>query len=91
MSAAAMNYIKIRLRILVPEAARAYARHRQMLLKKLFGYVEARWAVLFGGIVCTSDMVLSVMLSITLVAPLPSIDECLLMKSGSKNVFVVQV
>ncbi|KAH7826642.1 uncharacterized protein MONOS_16229 [Monocercomonoides exilis] len=91
MSAAAMNEIEIRLRILVPEAARVYARHKQMLLQKLSGYVEARWAVLFGGIVRTSDVVLSVMFSITLVAPLPSIDEYLLMKSGSKNIFVVEL
>ncbi|KAH7831730.1 uncharacterized protein MONOS_521 [Monocercomonoides exilis] len=90
MSAAAMNEIEIRLRILVPKAAGVYARNKQMLLQKLLGYIVARRAVLFVAVVCTSDVVLSVMLSIVLVAPLSSIDELPLIKSESKNVFVVQ-
>ncbi|KAH7815351.1 uncharacterized protein MONOS_9329 [Monocercomonoides exilis] len=85
-----MNEIEIRLRILVPKAAGVYVRNKQMLLQKLLGYVVARKAVLLGAVECTSEVVLSMMLSIALVAPLPSIDESLLIKSGSKNVFVVQ-
>ncbi|KAH7825893.1 uncharacterized protein MONOS_3080 [Monocercomonoides exilis] len=84
-----MNDIKIRLRILVPKAARVYARNKQMLLQKLLGFVVALREVLLWAVVCTYDVVLSVMLSIVLVAPLPSIDESLLMKSGNKNAFVV--
>ncbi|KAH7825729.1 uncharacterized protein MONOS_12860 [Monocercomonoides exilis] len=70
-----MNYFKIRLRILVPKASGIYARHKQMLLQKLLGYVVAQRAVLFGAVACTSDVVRSVMLSIALGAPLSSIDE----------------
>ncbi|KAH7820989.1 uncharacterized protein MONOS_10757 [Monocercomonoides exilis] len=69
----------MRLRIVVSEAAGVYAQHMSLLLPLLLalqtlrGYVVARQAVLFGGVVCAYDVVLSVMHSVPLVAPLPSL------------------
>ncbi|KAH7818971.1 uncharacterized protein MONOS_4402 [Monocercomonoides exilis] len=77
-SAAAVDDIERRLRIVVPDAAWVYGRHMplklQLLLspRELRGYVVTRLAVLNGGVVCAYDVALSAMLSVTLVAPLPS-------------------
>ncbi|KAH7819368.1 uncharacterized protein MONOS_9249 [Monocercomonoides exilis] len=72
-SVAAMEEIERWLRNVVPEASG--------------GYVVARWAVLYGGVVCAYDVALSAMLSVPLVAPLPSLAASVGTKSGSKRIF----
>ncbi|KAH7829796.1 uncharacterized protein MONOS_3340 [Monocercomonoides exilis] len=51
------------------------------------GYVVARRAVLYGGVVCAHDVALSAMLSVPLVAPLPSLAASMGTKSGIKRIF----
>ncbi|KAH7822644.1 uncharacterized protein MONOS_7260 [Monocercomonoides exilis] len=81
-STGAMDDIERRLRIVVPEAAGVYGRHIPLSLQLLLspralqtlrGYVVARRAVLYGCVVCAYDVVLSAMLSVPLVALLPSL------------------
>ncbi|KAH7823255.1 uncharacterized protein MONOS_819 [Monocercomonoides exilis] len=50
-------------------------------------YVVARKGVLYGGVVCAYDVALSAMLSVPLVAPLPSLAASVGTKSGSKRIF----
>ncbi|KAH7831524.1 uncharacterized protein MONOS_11111 [Monocercomonoides exilis] len=91
-----MDDIERRLRIVVPEAAGVYGRHMPLSLQLLLspralqtlrGYVVARRAVLYGGVVCAHDVALSAMLSVPLVAPLPSLAASVGTKSGSKRIF----
>ncbi|KAH7825899.1 uncharacterized protein MONOS_3074 [Monocercomonoides exilis] len=85
-----MDDIERRLRIVVPEAAGVYGRHMLLsprALQTLQGYVVARRAVLYGGVVCAYDVALSAMLSVPLVAPLPSLAASVGTKSGSKRIF----
>eukprot|EP00770_Monocercomonoides_exilis_P011996 MONOS_11938.1-p1 / transcript=MONOS_11938.1 / gene=MONOS_11938 / organism=Monocercomonoides_exilis_PA203 / gene_product=flagellar associated protein / transcript_product=flagellar associated protein / location=Mono_scaffold00628:4-3414(-) / protein_length=1023 / sequence_SO=supercontig / SO=protein_coding / is_pseudo=false len=95
-SAGAMDDIERRLRIVVPEAAGVYGRHMPLSLQLLLspralqtlrGYVVARRAVLYGGVACAYDVALSAMLSVPLVAPLPSLAASVGTKSGSKRIF----
>ncbi|KAH7819792.1 uncharacterized protein MONOS_10208 [Monocercomonoides exilis] len=96
-SAGAMDDIERRLRIVVPEAAGVYGRHMPLSLQLLLspralqtlrGYVVARRAVLYGGVVCAYDVALSAMLSVPLVGPLPSLTTSkVITKSGSKRIF----
>eukprot|EP00770_Monocercomonoides_exilis_P016597 MONOS_16565.1-p1 / transcript=MONOS_16565.1 / gene=MONOS_16565 / organism=Monocercomonoides_exilis_PA203 / gene_product=IQ domain-containing protein H / transcript_product=IQ domain-containing protein H / location=Mono_scaffold01866:30-1708(-) / protein_length=472 / sequence_SO=supercontig / SO=protein_coding / is_pseudo=false len=95
-STGAMDDIERRLRIVVPEAAGVYGRHMPLSLQLLLspralqtlrGYVVARRAVLYGGVVCAYDVALSAMLSVPLVAPLPSLAASVGTKSGSKRIF----
>ncbi|KAH7821117.1 uncharacterized protein MONOS_13549 [Monocercomonoides exilis] len=62
-----MNDIDRQLLILVTEAAWVHARHMQLSQRALWGYVVARRAVLYGGVVCAHDVALSAMLSVPLV------------------------
>ncbi|KAH7823610.1 uncharacterized protein MONOS_9489 [Monocercomonoides exilis] len=77
-----MDDIERLLRIVVPEAAGAYGQHMPLSLQLLLSpralqtlreYVVTRRAMLYGGVVCAYDVALSVMLSVPLVAPLPSL------------------
>ncbi|KAH7817035.1 uncharacterized protein MONOS_10873 [Monocercomonoides exilis] len=47
-------------------------------------------AVLHGGVECACDVALSAMLSVPLVAPLPSLAASVDTKSGRKRIFVVE-
>ncbi|KAH7823562.1 putative IQ domain-containing protein H [Monocercomonoides exilis] len=91
-----MDDIERRLRIVVPEAAGVYGRYMPLSLQLLMspralqtlrGYVVARRAVLYGGVARAYDVALSSMLSVPLVAPLPSLAASVGTKSGSKRIF----
>ncbi|KAH7820398.1 uncharacterized protein MONOS_15102 [Monocercomonoides exilis] len=91
-----MDHIERRLRIMMPDATGVYGRHMPLSLQLLLspralqtlrGYVVARRAVLYGGVVCAYDVALSAMLSVPLVAPLPSLAASVGTKSGSKRIF----
>ncbi|KAH7826802.1 uncharacterized protein MONOS_3885 [Monocercomonoides exilis] len=95
-SAGAMDDIERRLRIVVPEAAGVNGRHMPLSLQLLLspralqtlrGYVVARRAVLYGGVVCAYDVALSAMLSFPLVGPLPLLAVSVRTKSWSKRIF----
>ncbi|KAH7825875.1 uncharacterized protein MONOS_3097 [Monocercomonoides exilis] len=56
-------------------------------LQTLRGYVVARRAVLYRGVVCAYDVELSAMLSVPLVGPLPPLAASVGTKSVSKRIF----
>ncbi|KAH7831202.1 uncharacterized protein MONOS_15187 [Monocercomonoides exilis] len=98
--AASINDTERRLRIVVPEEAGVYGQYiplsLQLLLspralKTLRGYVVARRAVLYGGVVCAYHMELSAMLSVPLVRPLPSLAVKIGTKPEGKQNFVLAV
>ncbi|KAH7830980.1 uncharacterized protein MONOS_4395 [Monocercomonoides exilis] len=84
---ASMDDIQRRLRIVVSDTTVVFAQNMQLLLQTLRGYAVARRGVLYGGVVCANDVMLSAMLSVPLVVPLHSLAASMRKKSGSKLIF----
>ncbi|KAH7824045.1 uncharacterized protein MONOS_1673 [Monocercomonoides exilis] len=88
-SAGAMDDIERWLWIVVPEVTDVYAQHMQLslrVLQLLRGCVVTGRGVLCGGVVCADDVELSAMLTVPLVAPLPSLAVLVGTKLGSKRI-----
>ncbi|KAH7817372.1 uncharacterized protein MONOS_12392 [Monocercomonoides exilis] len=68
-----MDNMERQLGIVVPEEAELYAQHILLSPQTLRGYVVARRGVLYVGVVCEYNVALSAMLSVPLVAQLPSL------------------
>ncbi|KAH7827152.1 uncharacterized protein MONOS_7981 [Monocercomonoides exilis] len=73
--------------IVALEEAVVFAPHMPLSLQLLRGYIVAKLFALFGGVVCSYDVVLSVMLSVQLVVQLPLLAMSVGKKSGRKRVF----